>query len=48
MRLFSLLTVDCYKYLPPYSSVTIYFMKDIVAGKKKALKNTDVVHVAAP
>jgi hypothetical protein len=44
----SLLTVDCHKYLPPYPSVTIYFMKDIVAGRKRALKNTEVTHIAAP
>ena len=43
-----MLTVDCHKYMPPYQSVTVYFMKDIVAGKKKAVKNTDIVHIAAP
>ena len=40
--------MDCHKYLPPYHCVTVYFMKDLVAGKKKAVKNTDIVHVAAP
>lgn len=40
--------MDCHKYLPPYQAVTVYFMKDIVAGKKRAVKNTDIVHIAAP
>ena len=40
--------MDCHKYLPPYQTVTVYFMKDLVAGRKRAVKNTDIVHVAAP
>ena len=40
--LFSLLTVDAGLYLPPFKSVNIYFMKEIMSMKKKALKSKDV------
>ena len=44
----SLLTIDCGLYLPPYKSVNIYFMKEVMAMKKKAIKSKDVQHIYAP
>ena len=32
---FSFLTIDCKAYLPAYDTVTIYFLKDLIAGRKK-------------
>ena len=32
---FNFLTVDCKAYLPSYETVTIYFLKDLMAGHKK-------------
>ncbi len=32
---FNFLSVDCKAYLSSYETVTIYFLKDIIAGKKK-------------
>jgi hypothetical protein len=30
-----LLSVDCQAYLPPYKSISMYFMRDIVMGVSK-------------
>ena len=32
---FTFLTIDCKAYLPAYDTVTIYFLKDLIAGRKK-------------
>jgi len=32
---FTFLAVDCKAYLPSYDTVTIYFLKDLIAGRKK-------------
>ena len=32
---FTFLTIDCQAYLPSYDTVTIYFLKDLISGKKK-------------
>ena len=39
------LTVEAGKYLPPIDNCTIYWLKDLVSGKKKALNGADVVHI---
>ena len=44
----SLLTVDVGLYLPPYKTINIYFVKDILARRKKAIKNADVSHLYVP
>ena len=31
-----LLAVDCKAYLPPFDTLTIYFLKDLVSGAKKS------------
>ena len=43
-----LLTVDVGYYLPPYKSINVYFMKDLMAKRKKAIKINDVKHLYAP
>ena len=34
-EVFNMLAVDAQVYLPDYSQVTIYFLKDLLNGKKK-------------
>ena len=34
-EVYQLLTVDAKAYLPPYDCVTIYFLRDLISGKKK-------------
>ena len=34
-EIYQLLTVDASSYLPNYDSITIYFLKDLIAGNKK-------------
>ena len=46
-EVWSFLTVDVGAYLPPYENVTIYHMRDLVAGTKKIIKadGIKVLHV---
>jgi hypothetical protein len=44
----SFLTVDADTYLPRYENVTIYFLKDLLSGRKKRVKNTQVKHISVP
>ena len=32
---FTFLTVDCHAYLPAYDTLTIYFLRDLISGKRK-------------
>ena len=34
-EIYLLLTVDAKAYLPPYETITIYFLKDLIAGIRK-------------
>ena len=34
-EIYQLLTVDGKAYLPTYDCITIFFLKDIISGKKK-------------
>ena len=34
--------------MPPFQSVNVYFMKEIVSGQKQALRVTDIKHLYAP
>ena len=36
-EIYYLLTVDAKAYLPYYDCLTIYFLKDIVSGRKKCM-----------
>ena len=35
-EVFNFLTMDVKAYLPTYDTVSIYFLKDLVSGKKKS------------
>ena len=35
-EVYNFLAVDCHAYLPPYDNLTIYFLKDLVSGRKKS------------
>ena len=39
---FTFLTIDCKAYLPDYDTLTIYFLKDLIAGKKKCKCSFDI------
>ena len=34
-EIYTFLTVDAGAYLPPYDTVTIYFLKDVISGERK-------------
>ena len=48
LNLCSLLTVDVGYYLPNYKTINVYWMKEIMANRKKAIKNQDVSYLFAP
>ena len=35
-EVYTLLVTECKCYLPPYTNVTIYHLKDLVSGRKKS------------
>ncbi len=35
-EVYNFLTIDCHAYLPPYDTLTIYFLKDLIGGRKKS------------
>lgn len=47
-EVYNFLAVDAGIYLPAYEQVTIYFLKDIVAMRKKAVKARAVRHISVP
>ena len=46
-EIYNFLATDCSIYLPPYDNVTIYFIKDIMFGKKKMIstKMVKTIHI---
>ena len=42
------MTSEAAVYLPSYEQVTIFHMRDLVAGKRRLIKATDVKHIAVP
>ena len=34
-EVYALLTIDCRAYLPKYDVLTVYFLKDLLAGQKR-------------
>ena len=47
-ELYNFLASDVGIYLPPYDNVTVYFLKDLMAGKKKMLntKMVKTIHIS--
>ena len=43
---YHMLTVEAGKYLPSIDCCTIYWLKDIASGAKKALAGSDITHIA--
>ena len=43
-EVYTFLTVDCKAYLPGYHTLTIYFMEDLMAGRKKS-KSPQSLHI---
>ena len=48
IELFTFLTVDVKAYLPAMHTLTVYFMKDLIEGKKKFVPMDRVVHAHVP
>ena len=40
--------MDCGYYLPPYKSVSVYWMKDLMARKRKAIKTSKIQTLNVP
>ena len=47
-EVYKFLTHDCAKYLPDYECVTIFHMRDIVAGRRRSILEVDVSHINVP
>ena len=47
-EIYLLLCTECKAYLPRIEHITVYFLKEIISGKKKALKQNDVQHLFVP
>ena len=47
-EVYRFLTHDCGAYLPSYETVTIFHMRDIVAGKRTRLEEAKVKHINIP
>ena len=35
-EVYNFLTIECHAYLPCYDNITIYFLKDLIGGRKKS------------
>ena len=46
--LFEILKMDVCAYLPPYDNVTIYHMRDLVAGDKKIIRADGIKTLHVP
>ena len=45
---YNFLACDVEVYLPTYANVTIYYLKDLMAGKKKMLRTTMIRTIHIP
>ena len=48
LEVFTFLTVDVKAYLPAMHTVTIYFLKDLITGKKNFIPMDKVTHMHVP
>ena len=47
-EIYNFLACDVGIYLPPYDNVTIYFLKDLMNGRKKMLRTTTIRTIHIP
>ena len=47
-EIYNFLACDVGVYLPPYDNVTIYFLKDLMAGRRKMLRTTMIRTIHIP
>lgn len=47
-EIYNFLACDVGIYLPPYDNVTIYFLKDLMNGRKKMLRTTMIRTIHIP
>ena len=41
-------SVECHAFLPPYENVTIYFLKDLIMGRKKFISTDRINYLSVP
>ena len=47
-EIYNFLATDCGVFLPPYDNVTIYFLKELMGGKKKMLTTAKIRTIHVP
>ena len=47
-EIYNFLTCDVGVFLPPYDNVTIFFLKDLMMGKRKMLRTTMIRTIHIP
>lgn len=47
-EIYNFLATDVGVYLPPYDNVNIYFLKELMMGKKKKLRTTNIRTIHIP
>ena len=47
-EIFTFIAIDCKGYLPAFNTVTIYFLKDLIEGKRKFVPMDRVNHIHVP
>ena len=45
---YDFLTIECGAYLPPFKCMTVYHLKDVIAGKKKKINAAEVKYIYCP
>ena len=47
-EIYNFLACDVGIYLPPYDNVTIYYLKELMSGKKQMLRTTNIRTIHIP
>ena len=47
-EVYRFLVTEAGVYLPTYETVTVFHMRDLVAGRRRMIKNADVKVIAVP
>ena len=47
-EIYNFLAADVGIYLPPYDNVTIYFLKELMCGKKRMLRTNQIRTIHIP
>ena len=47
-EIYTFIAIDCKGYLPAFNTITIYFLKDLIEGKRKFVPMERVNHIHVP